>query len=142
MKFNFRNLCAAAVCLAVVAGCSAVRKLTYPPDFVYLERSEIKGAMSSLSVNIWRIDEILSESETVQPHEREVLITILNDMATAADKLGAGPVETNHPFINQNIDSFRHDVDQALEDVKDEPPDYYKAGRLSGRCLACHQRRG
>jgi len=142
MNSYARNLLLIVVGAAVVAGCAVVRKATYPPDFVYLERSEITSAMSRLSVGVWRIDDILKNSETVLPYEREEIISTLNDMQGIADKLGAGTVETNHPFIDENIDSFKRDVELALEEVKQEPPSYYKAGRLSGRCLACHRLRG
>lgn len=133
--------CAVIVCATLVAGCAAVRKVTYPPDFVYLDRADVTGSMSRLSADIWRIEDILASSETVMPYEREEIISILNDMEGVADKLGAGTVNTNHPFIDQNIDSFQRDVELALEDVKKEPPSYYRAGRLSGRCLACHRLR-
>lgn len=132
---------AAAVCAALVAGCSAVRKVTYPPDFVYLNRSDVTGYMKRMSADIWRIDDILGGSETVLPYQREKIISDLKDMQSVADKLGAGTVETNHPFIDQNIDAFKHDVNLALQDVEGDPPTYYRAGRLSGRCLACHRLR-
>lgn len=141
MSLTFRKWSVIGLCLALVAGCSVVRKVTYPPDFKYLDRSEVTGSMSKLSADIWRIEDILASSETVMPYERERIITILNDMDGVADKLGAGTVETNHPFIDQNIDSFQRDVELALADVKKEPPSYYRAGRLSGRCLACHRLR-
>jgi hypothetical protein len=118
-----------------------VRKVTYPPDFVYLNRSDVTGYMKRMSGDIWRIDDILSSSETVLPYQREKIITQLEDMQSVADKLGAGTVNTNHPFIDQNIDAFKRDVRLALQDVKSEPPAYYRAGRLSGRCLACHRLR-
>ncbi|MGA8260341.1 MAG: hypothetical protein WB783_09040 [Arenicellales bacterium] len=130
-----------AVCVSLAAGCSMVRKVTYPPDFVYLNRSDVTGYMKRMSGDIWRIDDILSSSETVLPYQREKIITQLEDMQSVADKLGAGTVNTNHPFIDQNIDAFKRDVRLALQDVKSEPPAYYRAGRLSGRCLACHRLR-
>ena len=133
--------CAVGVCVALAAGCAEVRLATYPPDFVYVDRSEVKGAMAQLSSDIWRIEDILASSETVLPYEREEIISILSDMDGVARKLGAGSVSTNHPFIDQNIDSFQRDVALALEDIKEEPPNYYRAGRLSGRCLACHRLR-
>lgn len=141
MNTTAKVACTALACLALLAGCSTVRKVTYPPDFVYIEQSEIKSSMSRLSVNVWRIDQILGRSETVSPHEREDLIKILTDMKEISNKLGAGTVQSNHPFIDANIDSFKRDVELALQDVTDQPPDYYKAGRLSGRCLACHRHR-
>jgi len=73
--------------------------------------------------------------------EREAIISMLDDMPVIADKLGAGTVEANHPFVDRNIDSFKQDVNLALADVKADPPSYYRAGRLSGRCLACHRMR-
>lgn len=133
--------CAIVVCASLVAGCAVVRKATYPPDFEYLEPSRIKNAMTRLSADIWRIEDILATSETVLPYEREEIITILDGMDGTAKQLGAGTTITNHPFIDQNIDSFQRDVRLALEDVKKEPPIYYRAGRLSGRCLACHRLR-
>jgi len=142
MNVTVRNLLVLVTGAAVIAGCAAVRKVTYPPDFVYLEGSEVTSAMSRLSADVWRIDDILKNSETVLPYEREEIIDILNDMERVANRLGAGTVETNHPFIDQNIDAFKRDVELALEEVKQEPPSYYKAGRISGRCLACHRLRG
>jgi hypothetical protein len=132
---------AIGVCLTLVSGCAVIRKATYPPDFVYLEQSQIKSSMLKLSADIWRIEDILATSETVLPYQREEIISILAGMDGTARDLGAGTAITNHPFIDQNIDSFQRDVRLALEDVKKEPPAYYRAGRLSGRCLACHRLR-
>lgn len=141
MKPVIKKSWAIVACILLFSGCSTVRKVTYPPDFVYLDQAEISGSMKKMSVDIWQIDDILSNSETVLPYEREKIISILGDMQGVADKLGAGTVNTNHPFIDENIDSFKRDVLLALQDVKGEPPEYYRAGRLSGRCLACHRLR-
>lgn len=141
MKTTVNKWCVIGGCVLLLTACSAVRKVTYPPDFVYLEHTDVTNSMRKMSVDIWRIDDILSSSETVLPYEREQIISVLTDMQGVADKLGAGTISTNHPFIDENIDSFKRDVKLALEDVKAEPPAYYRAGRLSGRCLACHRLR-
>jgi hypothetical protein len=141
MKQTINRWCVVGSCVLLLASCSTVRKVTYPPDFVYLEHADVTDSMRKMSVDIWRIDDILSSSETVLPYRREQIISVLNDMQGVADKLGAGTANTNHPFIDQNIDSFKRDVKLALDDVKAEPPEYYRAGRLSGRCLACHRLR-
>lgn len=140
MKLSVVKCCVLSLFTLLMA-CSAVRKVTYPPDFVYIDPSEVRHAMAKLSVDIWRINDILAESETVLPYEREEIISILDDMENVARDLGAGTVQTNHPFIDANIDSFKRDVQLALQEVKEEPPGYYRAGRLSGRCLACHRLR-
>jgi len=141
MSSRILKWCTIVICAALTTGCAAIRQVTYPPDFTYLDRSQISGAMTRLSSDIWRIEDILASSETVLPYEREEIISILSNMEGVADELGAGTVETNHPFIDQHIDPFRRDVELALEAVKNEPPSYYRAGRLSGRCLACHRLR-
>lgn len=124
--------------LSIIAGCAAVRKVTYPPDFLYLERGQVTGSMGRFSADLWRIDAILADSETVLPYQREEIIDLLKDIEKAADELGAGPQVTSHLLIDENIDKFRSDVHRAREAVEHETPNYFLVGRLSGACTACH----
>ncbi len=140
---NRRNVfqgCALAVVSLVLGinGCGLVRKVTYPVDFVYLDAAQIRSSMADFSVDVWRIDDILAHAETVMPYQREEIIELLKHMESTADGLGAGIRETNHLLIDTNIDQFRSDVIAARIAVESEPPNYYRAGRLSGGCLACH----
>ncbi len=141
MTRGVKSVLVAVVLTAVVTGCALVRKATYPPDFVYLEKTQVVGAMAELNVDLWRIDDIIAGSETILPYKREEIIGILRHMETVANRLGAGPRTTNHLFIDDNIDAFKEQVLEALRFVEKEPPNYYFAGRLSGGCMACHQRR-
>ncbi len=127
--------------VASATGCAWVRKATYPPDFVYLEHTQVVSAMAEFNVDIWRIDDIIAGSETILPYQRDEIIGILQHMAKLADRLGAGPRSTNHLLIDENIDEFKNQVLEALRFVEKDPPNYYLAGRLSGGCMACHQRR-
>jgi hypothetical protein len=124
--------------LSIIAGCVAVRKVTYPPDFIYLDRKQVTDSMGQFSVNLWRIDDILAHSETVLPYQREQIIDWLRDIEKVADQLGAGTQVTNHLFIDENIDKFKSDVQQAREAIEGETPNYFLVGRLSGSCTVCH----
>jgi ABC-type enterochelin transport system permease subunit len=127
--------------IVVVTSCTYVRKVTYPPNFVYLEDRQVVSAMADLNVDMWRIDDIIANSETILPYQREEIIQLLQHMEDIADKLGAGTTVTNHLLIDENIDLFKDDVRNARKYVQGEPPTYYLAGRLSGSCMACHRRR-
>lgn len=138
LKRLLRVVLVAGIIIAGLIGCNYVRKVTYPPDFVYLDRKEIVGAMAEFSVDLWRIDDILSHSETILPYQREEIIDLLKHMEDIADKLGAGATQTNHLLIDQHIDQFKDSVWDARRTVEADPPNYYLAGRLSGSCNGCH----
>jgi len=124
--------------LTMMGGCASVRKVTYPPDCIYPERTQVTSSMARFSVNLWRIDDILANSETVLPYQREEIIDLLRGIEKVADQLGAGTWETSHLFIDENIDQFKSDVRQAREAIELETPNYFLVGRLSGSCTACH----
>jgi hypothetical protein len=124
--------------LSIIAGCAAVRKVTYPPDFIYLDREQVTSSMAHFSGNLWRIYDILANSETVLPYQREEIIDLLRDIEKATDQLGAGTPVTSHLLIDENIDQFKSDVRKAREAVEREIPNYFLVGRLSGSCTACH----
>ncbi len=94
--------------------------------------------MGRFSANLWRIDAILADSETVLPYQREEIINLLKDIEKVADELGAGPQVTSHLLIDEHIDKFRSDVQKARQAVEREIPNYFLVGRLSGSCTACH----
>lgn len=128
----------AGIIIAGLVGCNYVRKVTYPPNFVYLDRKEIISAMAEFSVDLWRIDDILSHSETILPYQRDEIIALLKHIEKIANTLGAGSTQTNHLLIDQHIDQFKDSVHNARKAVEADPPNYYLAGRLSGACNGCH----
>lgn len=129
--------------LPVIAGCAdtTVRMHTYPADMVYIEEGEVENAMLRLSRYIWSINDIFSSQEHIAGYNRERVIQLLKNMEKEAGELGAGARQTNHLLIDQNIGTFRTDVENARKAVESDPPNYYLAGRLSGSCLACHVKR-
>ena len=50
-------------------------------------------------------------------------------------------MRTNHLVIDDHIDQFRSDVNDAIRDARANPPNYFALGRLSGSCVGCHKYR-
>ena len=133
-----RHVAAIVAFTGVLTACAEFGWHTYPPSMVRLEPKQITGAMTRYSLDLWRIDEIISTTETILPYQREEIIKLLRAMETQADRLGAGATVTNHLVIDKHIDEFKADLLRARRDVEKEPPNYYRAGRLYGSCQACH----
>jgi len=131
----------ALLAAGLVFGCAQVGKNTYPGDFVYLERKQVKSEMQSLSMNMRQIDELLLDNSTVSSEQQQRILAILNRIYKSTETLGAGNVRTNHLVIDDHIDQFRSDVNDAIRDARANPPNYFALGRLSGSCVGCHKYR-
>ncbi len=127
------------ISVLVFSGCAAIRKVTYPPNFTYLEKKTVTSSMHQLAVSIEKLDSVLREmGDDVSAPERERVISQLNNMESIANNLGAGTQVTNHLLLDQHIDQFKSDVISARRSVESEPPNFYLVGRLSGSCTGCH----
>jgi len=137
---KLRIIAAASIVMVLFAfpGCSWIRKVTYPPSFTYLEKSEITSSMMQMADSIGRIDSILISTETPSGKQRERIIADLKKIDSIATALGAGTQRTNHLLIDEHIDEFRLAVMRAKQDVSNNPPRYYHVGGLIGNCMSCH----
>ncbi len=125
----------------LLAACAQLRKVTYPPDFVYLERKQVVSRMASMSLYLRRIDEILADDTTISSAQQAEIIVMLNRIDDITDELGAGNVETNHLLVDEYIDAFKVDLNMAIRNASADPPNYFALGRLAGSCTACHRAR-
>lgn len=131
----------ALICTVVLLGCTTIRKLTYPQDFVYLERKQVRSEMALLSLYLHQIDELMLDNTAISSEQQARIVSILSSIDASADKLGAGSVVTNHLLIDRHIDRFKSDIRLALNAARSDPPSYFALGKLSGSCVACHQHR-
>ena len=136
----WRALCALLAC-SLVIGCAEIRRVTYPSDFVYLDRKQVRSQMASMSLYMREIDEILADNFAVNSEQQAQIIKLLNRIDVSVERLGAGNVQTSHLLIDEHIDEFRADLRLAMRDASSDPPNYYALGRLAGSCTACHQYR-
>ena len=123
-------------------GCAQIRKVTYPDDYVYLEKKQVSSKMALLNYYMIKIDEILLEDSTINSDQQARIEDILMSMRDTVNSLGTtGEARTSHLVIDDHIDQFRSDLNQALFNVRADPPNYFSLGKLSGSCAACHQYR-
>jgi hypothetical protein len=123
----------------VIYGCAQIRKVTYPPEFIYLEQKDITNKMVLMSIYIRQMDQILSRKDSIDSEDQARIVVLLSSINSATDSLGAGSIDTNHLVIDDHIDQFKSKVIAAISAAKANPPNYFAAGQLSGSCVACHQ---
>jgi len=138
-KTRVQSLLVVLLSATVVYGCAQIRKVTYPPEFVYLEQKEIDSEMLLLSLYIRQLNELLGGQDYISSEDQAQILEILSLINTTTDSLGAGSVDTNHLIIDDHVDQFKSDVIAAISAAKAIPPNYFIAGQLSGSCVACHQ---
>jgi hypothetical protein len=138
MKLRIIAAAYITIILFALPACSWIRKVTYPPTFTYLEKSDITSSMMQMADSIRRIDSILISSEIPSDKQRERIIADLNTIDNIATALGAGTQRTNHLLIDEYIDEFRLALMRAKQDVGSTPPRYYRVGGLIGNCTSCH----
>ena len=127
--------------MAIAGSCAQVRKATYPPDFVYLEKKEVTSAMQKMAVSINKLHRMLSDTEYQQASKQQDVLTELDVIESVTRSLRTGGSQSNHPLIDQHMDNFRDQLLVAKNAAQRDPPDYYPAGRLVGQCQGCHIQR-
>ncbi len=135
-----RLLLIALLCATVVFGCAQIRKVTYPRDYVYLERNQLRGKMALLALYLRQLDEILVVESTAGGDQQQRILEILNKIEASTGEFGSG-VTTNHLVIDEHVDDFKSDVSAAIRNARADPPNYFAAGRLVGSCIGCHKHR-
>ena len=132
----------ALLCAGLMFGCDQIRKVTYPDDYVYLEKKQVSSKMALLNYYMIKIDEILLEDSTINSDQQVRIVDILMSMGDTVDSLEtSGDARTSHLVIDDNIGKFRSDLNLALNNVRADPPNYFALGKLRGSCAACHQYR-
>lgn len=134
----------AAIALAATAviGCGAtetIRRVTYPPDFRYLEQSEVKSAMWQLAHDVRDLKKLLSGANGLSPEDHVEVVRLLRDMEATAAQIDPQGRRSNHPKIAQNIGAFRRDLAMARQAAERDPPNYFLAGSVAGACSYCHE---
>jgi len=138
-----------ALLAAILSGCADLRSVTYPRDFVWLDRTEVTGVMHRLSDSMRRIDkEVERASSVTEPGNNQLILTELNKMISEAESMMAKQrindgllLRTNHLLIDAHIDDFLADLNRVRFQLEIQPDNYYGLGNLTGSCAACHQYR-
>jgi len=113
------------------------RQYTYPPEFRYVERDEIRSTMRQLASQSRALNQLVHSAAEPQAQRTEIL-THLRAMERSAEKLDQSGWSSNHPKIDMNLPRFRADLKLAREAVEREPPNFLLAGSVGGACVYCH----
>ncbi|MGB7301541.1 MAG: hypothetical protein WA888_04025 [Burkholderiaceae bacterium] len=123
--------------LLIVAGCADIRKLTYPPEFTYIEKSQLQSSMHQMATAMGRLDALIC-ADPLKDSTQEEILAQLDLIDKVAWELSGGK-STNHLLFDEHMEQFGADVAKARLMAKSSPPNYYYAGRLSGSCSGCHR---
>ncbi|MGI9316773.1 MAG: hypothetical protein ACR2QW_05530 [bacterium] len=137
---KLRLVLIALICAGLVFGCAQIRKVTYPPDYVYLEKEQLRSKMALLNFYLRQLNEIQSDASDVGNDRQQRILELLNKIEDLTAEFGSG-ITTNHLVIDDHIDEFKVDVHTAIRNARANPPNYYAAGRLTGSCIGCHKYR-
>jgi hypothetical protein len=125
-----------------LSGCSDlarwVRQFTYPPEFRYVERDEVRGIMRVLAAHARAVNQLMMRQDDPPQEHRAEIAEHLRTMEQAAEKLDQSGWPTNHPQVDMNLPTFRRDLKSAREAIEHEPPNYLLAGPVTGACIRCH----
>ena len=114
-----------------------MRQYTYPPEFRYIERDEVRSTMRQLAFHARELKQLIQSGDGPQKQRSDIILH-LRAMEEAAEKLNQSGWPTNHPLIDMNLPSFRRDVRFAREAIEREPPNFLLAGPVTGACVYCH----
>ena len=135
------RLILAIMIVVQLTGCSDlgrwVRQYTYPAEFRYVQRDEVRGTMRQLAAHSRQLNDLLLQDPAPLEHRGE-MIEHLRAMEQAAEKLEQSGWFTNHPKVDTNLPTFRRDLRLAREGIEREPPNFLLAVLLRGACDNCH----
>lgn len=114
-----------------------VRQYTYPPEFRYVERDEVRSTMRQLAFHSRELSQLIQSGDESDQRRNEILMH-LRAMEEAAEKLDQSGWGTNHPMIDRNLPSFQADLKFAREAIEREPPEFPFVGPVIGACVYCH----
>jgi hypothetical protein len=140
MRLQSSSAVALILC-GLVAGCADfarwTRRYTYPPDFRYIERDQLRSAMWQLARHVRELDQHLRLS-TAGEQQRKDVLEHLDGMESATRTLDNAGWPSNHPMIDMNMPKLRQDIRLARDAVERTPPNYALAYSLPGACVYCH----
>lgn len=140
MRLKFSSALGLILC-GLVVGCADLarwtRQYTYPPDFRYIERAQLRSAMWQLARHVRELDQHLLSS-TAGEQQRKDVLEHLDGMESATRALDSTGWPSNHPMIDMNMPRFRQDIRLARDAVDRTPSNYALARSLPGACVYCH----
>jgi len=139
------RLLAAIILFSGLNGCAEMRTVTYPKNFIWLGKAEVRSVMHRFAESMERIDLAAKQQK---PGDKVLIIEELEIMIDEAQSIMAsretnadGTLLTNHLLIDDHLEHFLEDLAQAKSQMEIQPDSYYLVGNLTGNCSGCHRYR-
>ena len=129
----------AIIVTAGIYGCGAIRELTYPQGFTYIEDKEVESLMRRMAKSIGKLDQLVADTSLSDTDRQEMIITELTRLETIATQLSGGHTQTNQFHISDRIGSFINNIGSAKMFAKLEPPRYDRIEYVTSDCSECHK---
>ncbi len=129
------------IATVAMTGCSELRKLTYPKDFVYVEKKDLDNAMLKMYDALDRLNTLLGDAAKPDPQRQKEVVAQLQELKRLASSIRGNGEVTNHMLLDEHMDEFLNAIEDARLFASDQSPNYYYAGRLAGNCTGCHRYR-
>ncbi len=126
------------IALALLSGCAQIRKVTYPPDFVYLTDEDVSSGMQRIAAHLVSI-ELALEADSGAQDTAGIVRSHLDGMRQVAIELGADASATNHLLLDAHMEDFLAALETARAGTSAVPPRFFEAGKLVGSCSSCHR---
>jgi len=143
MNVSFKRMTSitflAVMVTASIISCAQIRQLTYPPDFTYLENTEVDSLMQQMGKSIGRLDQLVAEATPTDTIQQQIIVAELSKLEKIAIRLSGGNTQTNQFVINDHIEGFISDISTARMFANLNPPKYFKVTNVTGSCINCHQ---
>lgn len=137
------RLSVAIAILVAVSSCAemtpAVRHEIYPPGFDIENGQPLNSRMQQLGVELQRLDLALASPEDEPVNLQQQVIGNLTEIERIAGFLQVSELASSHPSLSNDMDQFLADVRKARQDASANPPRYYMAGHITGKCINCHR---
>jgi hypothetical protein len=141
-SYNKRLVIGCFVAIMALSGCAQfaawLRQYTYPPDFNYISREQLRSTMWRLARDMRELETTLREPGEFDEPRRAQINRLLISMEENAAHLNRSGRASNHPVIDANLPALLRDIQQARKGVESRPPNYALAGFLPGACIYCH----
>lgn len=122
---------------------ASIRKVTYPPEFKYIEPQNLRTDMGKLAQQMRLLDVALAPSSDPSQSElaiqRQKVLTALGNIERIASGLQPSSAGSSHPFMQDYMGDFVRRVGEARVAASLPQPRYYFAGQVAGGCTNCHK---
>ncbi len=124
-----------------LTSCSQIRKLTYPENFTYITKKDLRNSMHQLNTRLVFLESLFPVDTSPRLEIKKKVIEELDKISLIATEIRGKNEQTNHLVIDDHLDQFLSDISRAKLQVEANPPNYYYAGKITGSCSGCHRYR-